>query len=183
MHWTSTTPTETMEWRHSAFPEMEKSSSFSALINYRYIADSTTRSWWRVCSAKTIEKKSEWTFTFNNIQFICRNKPTSHINHLESAFNFVIISTSCYIFRKKKTHTVFFCMVQHSTVISSLTYSSFFYSKYVLMLQSYKVHSPAAWLDLWRSWTWQRRKSCCFNMKCEFPWLKCKSVVTLLFWH
>lgn len=126
MHWTSTTPTETMEWRHSAFPEMEKSSSFSALINYRYIADSTTRSWWRVCSAKTIEKKSEWTFTLNNIQFICRNKPTSHINHLESAFNFVIISTSCYIFRKKKTHTVFFCMVQHSTVISSLTYSSFF---------------------------------------------------------
>lgn len=108
MHWTSTTPTETMEWRHSAFPEMEKSSSFSALINYRYIADSTTRSWWRVCSAKTIEKKSEWTFTFNNIQFICRNKPTSHINHLESAFNFVIISTSCYIFRKKKPIQFFF---------------------------------------------------------------------------
>lgn len=108
MHWTSTTPTETMEWRHSAFPEMEKSSSFSALINYRYIADSTTRSWWRVCSAKTIERKSEWTFTFNNIQFMCRNKPTSHINHLESAFNFVIISTSCYIFRKKKPIQFFF---------------------------------------------------------------------------
>lgn len=36
------------EGRHSVFPEMEKSSSFSALINYRYIADSATRSRWRV---------------------------------------------------------------------------------------------------------------------------------------
>ena len=103
MYWTSTTPTETMEWRHSAFPGTGKSSSLSTLINYKYTADFTSRSWWRVYSAGTIKEESKWTFKFSSIQLICKNEPTWYgfLSYLESVLKCVTISMPCYISRKK----------------------------------------------------------------------------------
>lgn len=103
MYSTPTTPMETTEWRHSAFPWMGKSSSLSILINYKYTVDFTTRPWWRVYSAGTIKEESEWTFKFSNIQLICKIEPIwcDFLSYLESALKCVTISMPCYISRKK----------------------------------------------------------------------------------
>lgn len=102
MNWIPT-PTEAMEWRHSAFPGMGKSSSLSSLIKYKYSVDFTTRSWWRVYGARTIIEESEWTLKFINIQLRCKNELTWYdfLSHLESVLKCVAIFMPHCISRKK----------------------------------------------------------------------------------
>lgn len=149
MDWTSTTPTETMQWRHSAFPGMGKSSSLSALINYKYTVDFTTRSWWRVCSAGTINKESGWTFKFSNIQLICKNEPTWYgfLSYLESVLKCVTISMPFYISRKKYSLLI----ALYNILLSFLHWQIVYLLKICIEAPKRDSSSLAMWFELWRT--------------------------------
>lgn len=151
MYWTSTTPTETMEWRHSAFPGMGKSSSLSTLINYKYTVDFTSRSWWRVYSAGTIKEESEWTFKFSNIQLICKNEPTWYdfLSYSESILKCVTIFMPCYVSTKKYSLLIVLYNIPQSFLHWHIAYLL------KICIESPKLDSSslAMWFELWRTKT------------------------------
>lgn len=151
MYWTSTTPTETMEWRHSAFSGMGKSSSLSTLINYKYTVDFTSRSWWRVYSAGTIKEESEWTFKFSNIQLICKNEPTWYdfLSYSESILKCVTIFMPYYISTKKYSLLIVLYNIPQSFLHWHIAYLL------KICIESPKLVSSslAMWFELWRTKT------------------------------
>lgn len=149
MYWTSTAPTETMEWRHSSFPGMGKPSSLSTLINYKYTVDFTTGFWWRVYSAGTIKEESERTVKFSNIQLICKNEPTWYdfLSYLESVLKCVTISMPYCISRKKYSLLIVLCNISQSFLHWHIAYLL----KTCIEAPKLDSSSLAMWFELWRT--------------------------------